>query len=299
MKRFLVLAALLFSVSARAEQTPAEPRPIDPMVPVSDSPTNHNPANPEAAQRAAEVEGHAAEAHEAAPADAHAADNLEHSNAAHAEAAHGEHAAAAHDAHGAKSHGHGHGHGEPTVNWWKWDADAPPVGWYAINFVIFIALIVKFTKNKLAEAMQKRHETIKATIDENQNAYDAIKSKHDTYRGKLANVEQESRALIEGVKADGTLERDRIVKNAEEYAERMKADVKTVVSHEETRAAQRLQSEVAKAALADAEEMLRRGINDADRERLFEQSLQQIENAEESRPARRPKSGPAAVGGEA
>ena len=295
MKRITVLVALLFAVSARAEQTPAQPSPIDPMVPVQDAPSDHNAANAGANERAAEVGAHDAVDHdthaEHAVGENHAPAAADHGHGEHAKAAHGDH-----DGGSAHGGGHGHGHGAPHVNWWKWDPNAPPVGWFAINFVIFVYFLVKFARKPLAAAMQKRHETIKATIEENQSAFDAIKSKHDTYRGKLANVDQESRELIESTKQDGALERDRIVKNAEEYAARMKSDVVTVVAQEEQRAAQRLQSDVAKAALADAEQMLRRGITDADRERLFEQSLKEIEA---NTGARRSTRESAAVGGEA
>ncbi|MBC7793411.1 MAG: ATP synthase F0 subunit B [Clostridia bacterium] len=243
MKRFIVVVALLFAPSAKADQATA---PIDSMVPAVDSPSDHNVTN----------------AHE------------------HAE-------------------GHGGHHGAPTVNWWKWDQSAPPVGWFTVNFIIFGYLIARFAKKPLAAAMQNRHMTIKTTVEENQSAYEAIKGKHDSYRAKLANVEQESRELIESTKQDGALERDRIVKNAEEYAARLKDDTTIVIAHEEQRAAQRLQSDVAKAALANAEEMMRRGITDADRDRLFDQSLKEIESADETHATRRTLRSPAVVGGEA
>jgi F-type H+-transporting ATPase subunit b len=187
---------------------------------------------------------------------------------------HGEHPGSAEGAHG------GHAStGTPHINLWSWDQHAPPVGWYAVNFLIFIIFLVKAAKKPLAAAMQRRHDSIKATIEENQKAYDAAKERHDTYRQKLAHGDAESRELIEHSKEDGALERDRIIAGAHEYAKRLREDAQTVIEQEEERARERLQIEVARAALKGAEDMLRRGLTDADRDRLFEQSLQMIESS--------------------
>lgn len=204
---------------------------------------------------------------------------------------------AAHEAAEAGAHGkaHGGGHhgaseGTPHINLWNWDQHAPPVGWYAVNFLIFVFFLVKFAKKPLANAMQSRHDSIKATIDENQKAYDTAKERHDSYRQKLAHVDTESRELIESSKQDGANERDRIIATAREYAKRLREDAVSVISQEEERARTRLQHDVARAALKGAEDMLRRGLTDADRERLFDQSLQMIEQSEAQTSTRRPAS---------
>ena len=57
------------------------------------------------------------------------------------------------------------GHGDPHVNWWTWDDHAPPVGWFIIDFVIFIGLIYFLAKKGVVAMFKKRHETIKGAID--------------------------------------------------------------------------------------------------------------------------------------
>lgn len=211
---------------------------------------------------------------------------------------HGEQGAAHEAAEAAHGGGHHASTGTPHINLWSWDQHAPPVGWYAVNFLIFVIFLVKAAKKPLTAAMQRRHDNIKATIEENQKAYDSAKDRHDTYRKKLANVDAESRELIDRSKEDGALERDRIIAGAREYAKRLREDAQTVIEQEEERARRRLQTEVAKAALKNAEDMLRRGLTDADRDRLFDQSLQMIESAHTA-PRRSPndrKSAPVADG---
>ena len=188
---------------------------------------------------------------------------------------------------GGSEGGHHASTGTPHINLWSWDQHAPPVGWYAVNFVVFIVFLVKAAKKPLAAAMQRRHDSIKATIEENQKAYDSAKDRHDTYRKKLANVDAESRELIDRSKEDGALERDRIITGAREYAKRLREDAQTVIENEEEAARRRLQHDVARAALKAAEDMLRRGLTDADRDRLFDQSLQMIESSDAQAPHRR------------
>jgi F0F1-type ATP synthase membrane subunit b/b' len=189
--------------------------------------------------------------------------------------------------------GHGgHPAGPPHVNWFEWSEHSPPVGWYAINFIVFIGALVHFTRKPLGAAMQKRHDSIKSTIEENQKAFDAAQHRHDTYRTKLAHVDQESRELVDSSKGDGALERDRIIAGARDYARRLRSDAENVAKNEEERARLRLKSDIAHSALKSAEEMLRRGLTDADRELLFEQSLQMIEQIDTHHNPRRVKSSP-------
>ena len=177
----------------------------------------------------------------------------------------------------------GHEAATPHVNWFEWSEHAPPVGWYAINFIVFVGGLLYAVRKPARDAMQKRHDSIKSIIEENQHAFDAAKLRHDTYRTKLAQVDQESRELIDSSKGDGALARDRIIAGARDYARRLRSDAETVAKNDENRARLQVQSDIARAALKSAEDMLRRGITDADRERLFEQSLQMIEQGDVSR----------------
>jgi len=43
------------------------------------------------------------------------------------------------------------------VEFFKWDNDAPPVGWLAFDFVIFMWLLVRFAGKPLANTVTSRH----------------------------------------------------------------------------------------------------------------------------------------------
>lgn len=188
---------------------------------------------------------------------------------------------------------------DPHVNWWTWDSHAPPVGYFFINFFIFVAALVYFVKKPLAAAMLKRHTTVKHTIAENEAQLAKAQRQFEDTKGKLAHVEKESTELVERSKADGIAEREQIVESAHDYANRMRHDATQILANESVRAAKRLQLETARAALAAAEQMLARGMTDADRQRLFEQAIDELErgDATTTRTNRKPGAPESTAGG--
>src|SRR5690606_16290683 len=116
--------------------------------------------------------------------------------------------------------GGGHGAGEPHINWWTWDMHAPPIGWFIFDFIVFVFLLVRFTRKPLRATFEKRHHAIKSAIADNEAAYARAKAQFDESRQKLGAVDSEVQSLIAKIKEDGAFERDRIVGTAREYASR-------------------------------------------------------------------------------
>lgn len=170
------------------------------------------------------------------------------------------------------------GEGKAHVNWWAWDMHAPPIGWFIINFVLFVGLLVYVTKGPIKNALTQRHETIKRTIADNVQALASAQDRHKEARGKLSGVEAESIELLKITKAQAETERDRLVEAAQAYAERLTKDSEALVDQELTRAFGRLRKEVAGEALGSAEAMLRREISAADQTRLLEEAIAALDN---------------------
>jgi F0F1-type ATP synthase membrane subunit b/b' len=179
----------------------------------------------------------------------------------------------------AEEHAEHGAHASHAINWWHMSMETPPLGWFLIDFVIFVALLVHFTRKPFARAFASRHDTIARAIAENEAAFGGAKAEYDQARDKLAAVEREVAALISKVKEDGVFERDRIVESARSYASRMREDVKGIIANEATAARGRLQKRVAAAALAAAEQALVQSITAADRTRMIEDAIADIEKS--------------------
>lgn len=165
---------------------------------------------------------------------------------------------------------------DPEINWWRWDVDSPPVGWFLVNFVIFVALLVKLLGKKLNQAFADRSTSIKTQVETNERELKEASDEREQWKTRLAGIEQESKELIENSKADGERQKDKIVESAKEYAERLRNDTGVIMEQEAASAQRSLQLEVSLQALEKAEAMLRGSITDADRVRLFEQAVAQL-----------------------
>jgi F-type H+-transporting ATPase subunit b len=170
--------------------------------------------------------------------------------------------------------------GPGAINWWHWNMHRPPVGWFLLDFAIFVAVLVRFVRRPLSEALARRHNAIAQAIAENEAVYRAAKTEYEETRGKLAAVEREVMQLIARVKEDGTQERDRIVESARAYAQRLREDSKNIIAFEAVAATERLRRGVAEQALKLAYRQLLDTMNDADRSRMIDEAIGEIEKVE-------------------
>ena len=164
------------------------------------------------------------------------------------------------------------------INWWGWDDHAPPVGWFMVNFVLFISLLVYFTKRPISEALKERSIGIKQAIESADKAYQGAKESHANYQSKNEGLEEEISTLKEDSKQAGMKERDTRIKAAKDYAERMRGDAQKVIDQELDKAHVRLKNVVAQKALNLAEEWIRSGLSDEDRQVLAEDAILALES---------------------
>lgn len=173
--------------------------------------------------------------------------------------------------------GHDAGHGAPHLNLWTWDDQAPPIGWFFFDFFVFIGLLIYLTRKPIAAMFKKRHETIKAAIEEAQAAHANAKAHHDEYRDKLLRVEEDITALTDGAKEDGREAKQRIIEGARNYSSQMRKDTDAVVIQETEAARLRLREEVVAEILRTAQSTIEAELNDKDRKRLLENAIADLE----------------------
>ncbi|MEK7705387.1 MAG: hypothetical protein AAB426_10545 [Myxococcota bacterium] len=180
------------------------------------------------------------------------------------------------------------GHGALHVNWWAWSMDAPPVGWFLLDFVLFVWVIVHYTRRPIVKAFAERHERIKRIIGQAQERFGRARATFDEYRGKLAHVEDEMAGLVERGRENGEAERRQIVAAGAEFAERLRHDAETVAGQEIERAQARLRIQTARQALILAEQKLRGVLSPDEQQRLIEQAIVELESDVSSSMGARP-----------
>jgi len=154
------------------------------------------------------------------------------------------------------------------------------VGWFILDFITFVGLLVYFTRKPFRAMFQKRHDTIKAAIEEVSANHNRAKAHADEYRDKLARVAEEIERLLAGAKSDGAVARDRIIDGAKQYAIRLRGDSSGVVTQEEAHARDRLRRGVIDDVMRQAESTLRASMTDDDQTRLLDQAIRELEHAD-------------------
>ena len=178
------------------------------------------------------------------------------------------------------AHASGGGEGEhvPHVNWWEWTQKAPPVGWFIVDFIIFVGLLGWLLKGPLTSMFQKRHTEIKDAIEEAQAAHKKAKAHRDEYLDKLTRVDEEIGSLVEGARADGTQTKDAIIRAAKGYSSQLRGDSDAAADQEAQSARIRLKNEVVGAVMTTAETMLDEKLSAEDQQRLLEEAIGTLEN---------------------
>lgn len=171
-------------------------------------------------------------------------------------------------------------HGDPlALNWWDGNGHNPPIGYFLVDFFIFISGLVYVAAKPLSQAFAQRHLSIKRAISEASAAHAKATARQKEASGKLSLVDAEVRALAESSKIDGEAERAAIVHEAQEYAERLQSESGSIAAQELQRAQGRLRRTLLSAALRQARTRLLQDITEADKQRLLEQAIGELDQA--------------------
>jgi F-type H+-transporting ATPase subunit b len=205
-----------------------------------------------------------------------------HEGEHHAEAQQGEHKAEAH-------HAEGH-HGPVIQNWWSWDYGPnakdpahkhwpPPFGYAIVNFGIFLAIMWKLAGKNIAQMVRDRHDRIKKDLEEAARLQKAAQGKLEEYGRRVKDVEREVETLLEQVRKEAEADRARIIAAAEEQAKKIKEDAQKQIEAEIARARTELRRGVIEAAMASAEEALKKNIGADDQRKMAEKYVAEVERS--------------------
>jgi ATP synthase F0 subunit b len=185
--------------------------------------------------------------------------------------------AAAHEGHGAEAAEHAEHEGPRAINWVDFsNKKQPPYAAALLNFALLAILYYKFGKKPVAEALKVRRASVAQQIEEAQRMKREAEERAKHYQAKLLDLSKELEETKRALEQTGKLERDRIVREAEEKAARMLKDAAFLVEQELKQMKLDLQRETVDVAVAAAEELLRKRVTQADHERLADEFLASI-----------------------
>jgi F0F1-type ATP synthase membrane subunit b/b' len=193
----------------------------------------------------------------------------------------------------AKSEGEGGGEKGPApFNLTQFGGETPPFIAMLINFGILAAGYYFLGRKPVAAGLQARRDTISKEIEEAQRMKHEAEERAKTYQSKLEKLEDELRATRESLLRAGEAESERIVREAETKADRMRKEAEFLVEQELKQLRGDLWRDTVDAAVAAAEELLKKRVTPADQERLAEDYLADLGSRHKAVAVEAPRSAP-------
>ena len=162
------------------------------------------------------------------------------------------------------------------INWVDFGRETPPYLALLINFGILAAGYYLLGKDGVAKGLKSRRDAIAKDIEEAQKMRKEAEKRAKVYQAKLEKLDDEMKTAREALVRAGEAERERLVSEAEAKAERMRKDAEFLVEQELKQVRVDLQREAVEAAIAAAEELLKKRVTQADQERIAEDYLRDL-----------------------
>lgn len=142
-----------------------------------------------------------------------------------------------------------------------------------VNTVLLLGIIWWFTRKKIATAMQERRASIADQLEEAKKLHEAAEKRHAEYKERLAHLDKELADLKASILRTGESERDRLIKEAEEKAERMRGETRGMIDSRLRQLEKDLHEEAIKMAIDAARAELESKTSGDDQTRLAKEYL--------------------------
>lgn len=170
----------------------------------------------------------------------------------------GEHAAEAHS-----------GHHVPT--------EIPKsVPFQALNFFLFIALLVFLLRKAVKAFFATRHDQLMKAVREARKAQELAEQKHKEYQEKLRTLEKTANSSLEDTRREAEEYRARMIKEAKQIAANIEEEARKTADYEIARAKVQLREQAINEALEVARQAISKSIAESDQQRLQNEFVEKI-----------------------
>lgn len=149
--------------------------------------------------------------------------------------------------------------------------------WTIATFVILLALLARFAWRPLLEALERRQEAIRKSLDDAQQAKVELERVQADAARLLAEARAEADAIIARTRTDAGRVRDELKQKAHAEAASLLRNAERQIELETARALQQIRREAVDISVAIASKLLQRQISREDNERLIEETFRQLE----------------------
>lgn len=138
----------------------------------------------------------------------------------------------------------------------------------AINFALFVGLLGFLLRRPVKEFWANRAEALRVRIAQARERRAEAEGVYQRLSDRVARMEQEMAALTERMRQNGTLEKQKILEEAQAHAERLTQATQRIAEQELAKARFRLREVAARLTVDLAEKTIRGDLTPADQDRL-------------------------------
>lgn len=151
--------------------------------------------------------------------------------------------------------------------------------WKFANMIAFLVFLGWLLRGPVKGALASRHEKIQREAEEAKQRRAKADQLAADIQARLSHLEEELRAIQEKAQVEGERQKHEMIAAAEAEAQKILQGARNEVDNRLKHARQELTEYAGQLASERAEQLLRDKITDADRQKLFHDSLNQVEGA--------------------
>ena len=152
--------------------------------------------------------------------------------------------------------------------------------WTIVTFLVLAGLLRKFAWRPMLDALERRHEAIRKSLDEAKQAQREMDRLNDESTRLLAAARAEADEIISRTRADAARAGEDMKQKARADAENIVRNAQREIALETSRALRKVREEAVDLSVAIASKILQRNLSKEDNERLIAETLKSIQSSQ-------------------
>lgn len=149
--------------------------------------------------------------------------------------------------------------------------------WTIVTFLVLLGLLAKFAWRPLLEALERRQESIRKSLDDAKKAKEELERLHVESAEIVRQARVEADGIIVRTRADAERLREEMRQKARTESEGIVRNAERQIQLETARALQQIRAEAVDLSVMIASKILQRTITKEDNERLIAEALKQVD----------------------
>ena len=148
--------------------------------------------------------------------------------------------------------------------------------WTLVAFVVLLVLLAKFAFKPIAQALDRRSETIKKSIDDAEKQRAESKKLMEDYQKQLAEARNEAGKIIEEARQLGERVRKEVVEKANTEASAAVQRAQEEINRQKDKGIQEMKDTVADLSVQIASRVIEKEVNEASHRQLIDNLIKDL-----------------------